>query len=132
MHRHGPTITASVCSAPVTATAGASVTVTVPPPAGMAMEPLLLVSPLFTVICRVAPPQVAGIPETATLETVAAVRLFRTPRPAVVQRGTAMVAAPSDPDEIATDAAEPMTAAASVNAPSPMARRHMTAGLMRA
>src|SRR5207247_1297438 len=124
--------TRSVCSAAVTATAAASVTVVVPPPAAIVAEPLLLVGPLFTVTWRVAPPHAAGRPDTVTLTTVPAVRFCRTLSPAAVHRGTEMVDAPSDPDETATEAANPTAAQARVRNPSPTVRRHMTAGLVSA
>src|SRR5207253_1979718 len=92
-------------------------------------EPPLLVTPLFTVTCRVAPPHAAGRPETATLTTVARARLSSTLSPAAVQRGTVIVDAPRESDEVAAEAADPITAQARVRIPSPTARRHMTAGL---
>src|SRR2546428_141605 len=61
---HGPTRTRSVCSAVVTAGALPRVTVAEPPPAGTAIDPLALVTPLLTAAWSVAPPQAAGRPPT--------------------------------------------------------------------
>jgi hypothetical protein len=90
------------------------VTVTDPPPPGTTADPLLLVTPVFTVTCSVAPPHAAGRTPTVTLLTVLAVRFWSTERPALVHRGVAAVAAPREPDARLSDAAAPTTAPVAV------------------
>ncbi len=78
----------------VTACATARVMETVPPPAGTVAEPLLLVVPLLTVSCSVAPPHVAGRTPTAALVQLAPTKVGVTLSPAAVQRGGAASLAP--------------------------------------
>ena len=83
-----------------------------PPPPGTVVEPLELTLPLFTVAWARAPPHDAGRPATVTLTTVPTDRFWKIVRPAVVQRGVAAVAAPSDFVKSEIDAAAPKTVVA--------------------
>jgi hypothetical protein len=97
----------SVRSLVAAATVLASVTVTLPPPAGTLPDPLESVDPLLSVTWIVAPPQLAGRLPTVTLTTLLADRFWSTESPALVQRGTGCRAAPTLLDANESDAADP-------------------------
>jgi len=113
----------SAWSTVVAGTAAARVTVTVPPPTGMAAEPDELVVPLLTVAYRVALPQLAGIPPTVTLATDVPERFWTRGEPLVVQRGVAVELDPRWDVVRDTEAAIPMiTPVQRVRARSPPPR----------
>ena len=105
-------MTRSDSSPEVTATPAASVTVTVPPPAGTVADPELEALPLFRVSDNVAPAQPAGRLPTVTLTAFDPERFSITLKPAAVQRETAIALAPRLSVVSATDDAAPTATAA--------------------
>src|SRR5437016_4173852 len=86
---YGPAMATSVSMPSFAATATASATVMDPPPAGTTPEPLELAAPLLTFTESVPPAQLAEMPPTVTLDTLAPELTGTMVTPSVSQRGTA-------------------------------------------
>src|SRR5207302_11380902 len=86
---YGPAMATSVSMPSFAATATASATVIDPPPAGTTPEPLEMATPLLTFTERVPPAQLAEMPPTVTLDTLAPEITGTMVTPSVSHRGTA-------------------------------------------